>query len=672
MSSGLPVNSFSQAREYRNRYLANLALEVQNDMMNLNANQVYKQTGQPSRPPDSRSTTEKLADLEGLKVSLRAGLLGITDGTQASETVDQLTPAEVVFASQQLPAITADLKPRFVRGVPSNALLNYIRALQRKELQTNGVSFTAQESTAQQILNALQAGQNQMGGNAGPIPGGPGNPVNPPPPGPPGGGQPPGGPPAGPMGPSEDELLQQQNMLRREQQTRQQAEEWLARGNVPFTSLARNVQDMINAIRAERGQGGEGGTALLVGRFKQDEQMKQNAQSGLGLDTQEQWNAFPTRGGFGQYPDNDEIAKQYLKWWGQSQTPDIQALFARNWDRKKTSAAMKAALFPGWQMKNAVMGQTPNEADVFQSPGSVVAVPEIATPFSPVEAVRVLTVDDVEVSTRQELKTWWNTTRQYYQNRDPEAYRNIIRIARDYGLITETGVAIPNNKGLQEIQQEIIPVIDYVAGKEGTNVVSAGRGMARRRPGAPASRYPTGREILGYGLSRGVSSEAKRSEFVGMPVAEVSFSPFGKFIIDTNKLASNILDVRTQRGNKMPKYKQHQMSGQLAKTMKRIMGGRMIDEYDFNEMPLEDQSYLWDLARDAKIMDRLQLPTPKRTKSGEEENRFEILKGQIAAGNDSKELVKEFKVMLLKFSNDGRIKKNEAREILLDLTALGY
>jgi len=48
------------------------------------------------------------------------------------------------------------------------------------------------------------------------------------------------------------------------------------------------------------------------------------------------------------------------------------------------------------------------------------------------------------------------------------------------------------------------------------------------------------------------------------------------------------------------------------------------------------------------------------------------LKGQVMAGNDSKELIKEFKTMLLKFSNDGRIKKAEAREILLDLTALGY
>jgi hypothetical protein len=71
-------------------------------------------------------------------------------------------------------------------------------------------------------------------------------------------------------------------------------------------------------------------------------------------------------------------------------------------------------------------------------------------------------------------------------------------------------------------------------------------------------------------------------------------------------------------------------------------------------------------------MDRLNLPTPKRSKESEDENRFNILRGQILSGNDNKTLVKEFKTMLLKMSGDGRINKNEARELLLDLTALGY
>jgi hypothetical protein len=71
-------------------------------------------------------------------------------------------------------------------------------------------------------------------------------------------------------------------------------------------------------------------------------------------------------------------------------------------------------------------------------------------------------------------------------------------------------------------------------------------------------------------------------------------------------------------------------------------------------------------------MDRLNLPTPKRNKESEDENRFNILRGQLLSGNDNKELVKEFKTMLLKLSNEGRIGKVEARELLLDLTALGH
>ena len=728
MSSGLPINTFSQAREYRNRYLANLALEVQNDMMNLSANQVFRQTGQPSRPPDTRTTTEKLADLEGLKVSVKSGLLGITDGSQASETIDQLTPDEVIFTSQQLPAIIADLKPRFARGVPSNALLNYIRALRRKELQTNGVSFTAQESTAQQILNALQAGINVNGGFTGPIPGGFGNPINPLPPGP--GGMPPMEPPMEPprglpfpprglplppRGPpssieladvfptdskSEDELLLQQNMMRRQAELRRKAEEYLKSGREPFASLSKELQDEVNKIRAERGEMGSAGLALIIGRFKKDENAKLAARTDAGLETLEQWEAFPVPGGFQpDYPDSDDIAKEFLKMWGKSQTPEIQALFAKNWDRKKTVSAMKTALFPGWQMKQAVTGEPVSEMAV-----DVFSEESFEMPATPRSYEEVLTEQKPPPSSGKRPR---NPASEQGALGEQRGITNSImfQAQMDSGRFSDEELAEMVTVFLEQNKVSPYTLRDFVnnrsvmpreisynmtgkkpAGKtpvEDTNLLEIiaairGRGLngpksnVIRRPMEPASRYPIGRAILGYGLSRGKSSGAKISEFVGMPMAELSYSPFGKFIVNTNKLASNILDVRSQKGNSIPKYKQHQMSPHLAKTMKRIMGGRMIDEYDFNEMPLEDQTYLWNLAKDAKIMDRLNLPTPKRTKDGEEENRFEILKGQVMAGNDSKELIKEFKVMLVKFSNDGRIKKNEAREILLDLASMGY
>jgi len=470
MSSGLPINTFAQAKEYRDRYLATLALTVQNDMLNLNANQVFKQTGQPSRPPDTRTTTEKLADLEGMKVSLRVGLLGITDGTQANETIDQLTPDEVVFASQKLPAITMDLKPRFARGVPSTALVNYIRALRQKELQTNGVSFTAQEATAQQILNAIQAGRTQLGGNGGPIQDGIGNAA-----------------PSIPrlvrqvtmdeespmerniIGPSEDELLAQQNMMRRQADVRRRAEEFLASGREPFTSLPREVQEEVNRIRAERGQGSSQGMALTIGKFRNDTAFQQGAANSVGLSNRQEWDSFPVAGGFAPYPDDEEIAKEYLRMWGRAQTKGVKLQFSDGWERKKSVEAMKDALFPGWMLINASdeeefelpnfnRGPTKGEfsferpsrpaidntTDVGRwvpptsAPSETIVAEPVAPKKSPVkavQAVRVLTSDDVEQASERELREWWNTTSSYYGRKDPAAYDAIIKVASEYGLI---------------------------------------------------------------------------------------------------------------------------------------------------------------------------------------------------------------------------------------------
>jgi hypothetical protein len=49
-----------------------------------------------------------------------------------------------------------------------------------------------------------------------------------------------------------------------------------------------------------------------------------------------------------------------------------------------------------------------------------------------------------------------------------------------------------------------------------------------------------------------------------------------------------------------------------------------------------------------------------------------VLKGQVMAGNDNRELVKELKGLVLKFNNDGRLNKTAVREMLLDITSLGY
>ena len=600
MSSGLPINTFNQAAEYRKRYLATLALTAQNDAYNLQANQVYRQTGQPSRPPDTRTTTEKLGDLERMKVDLRAGLRDITDGTQANETIENLTPDEILFTTQQLPAIVADLKPRFAKGVPAQALLAYIRALRRKFLATNGVSFTAQEATAQQILNAIQAGININNAPGGPFAIGQGQRINP-------------NVPSENLG-GEQQMEQDQEQQRQSDRARQieanirrRAEEFLASGNAPLSSLPTEVQYMVNIIRAERGQGQATNEAFILGKFKKDAFWKGVAS--VWSPYLDDWEAYPLPGAFGpDYPDLKSIQLEYLKNWARAQAPEIQSKFEKNWNSKRLVSTLKEALIPGLIYKLA---------------------------YFPKEGEDVFTDDN---------------------NITEELINNDI---------------LPPTMGRQVTESSALTDIESLQSS-----VPQGKGlMAVRRPREPASRYPRGREILGYGLK--IPKPSKKPIQIDITkglsyVPEASFVPFGKYIVNPNKLSSGIFEIKTMKGGYINKYPTRKLSPKLSKTLNRIIGGRMPDEYDFNEMDLEDQNFLYNLAKDAKIMDRINIPTPKLTKDGEEANRFEILKGQIMAGNDNKELVKEFKQTLVKFSNDGRIKKTEAREILLDLAALGY
>ena len=587
MSSGLPINSFKQAKEYRDRYLANLALEVQNDNYNLQANQVFKQTGQVSRPPDMRTTTEKLADLEKLKVELRSKFGTISD--QAGEVVDALTPDEIVFASQQADQIVADLKPKFAKGVPSYALLGYIRQLRRKFMQTSGVSFSMQESTAEQLLNAVKRGVEILGANPGafaPVIVQPGMPsIQPSVPGMPG------------MSADEERRMQEEaeqqeassrEKRRRAKQIADEALEWLTTNaaNRRFDELSKGVQEEIRRLQATefaKSPTGPEVTPGVLAKFKKDPAIQQLASN--WIPSLDELNNYPASSPISrmsnEYPaESPSIAFEFLKMWAKSQPQEVKDNFQSGWEKKRKLDTLMRALRPGFASAAAPGGEE---------------------------------------------------------------------------IVMEEEILAPGAQPTSAPQME-------------------GKGFRRGLILAPPSRMPR-KTIMGKGLKSTPYSKKKRvikiDESKGIST-KPTFVRFGKYVINTNKLGAGLMDIRTINGASIKKYPVKQLSMKLSKIINRIVGGRLPDTYDIQELEEDDNAYLYNLAMDSNINDRLNIPTPKRSKDSEEMNRFEILKGQIVAGNDSRELVKEFKQLLVKFSNDGRIKKAEAREILLDLASMGY
>ena len=91
----------------RKQYLSNLKLQQANIDYNLNANRIYKETQQISKPTDTRTADERLADIESLKQFVREAL----DFTNnAGNIVNDLDNNELQYVAQNIN--TQDIKKK--------------------------------------------------------------------------------------------------------------------------------------------------------------------------------------------------------------------------------------------------------------------------------------------------------------------------------------------------------------------------------------------------------------------------------------------------------------------------------------------------------------------------------------------------------------------------------
>jgi hypothetical protein len=174
---------------------------------------------------------------------------------------------------------------------------------------------------------------------------------------------------------------------------------------------------------------------------------------------------------------------------------------------------------------------------------------------------------------------------------------------------------------------------------------------------------PKNKKISGRGVSVPTPSKSQRKK--------LGFKNFGKYIIDEIGLDDDIVSIRSQSKAPIPSLPRQRVHKRVSNVLKTISGGGMPSYEDIGELKNDEKKYLSRVLKTARLSDKIKVPNPDKSKEEAEMDRFNILKGQIIAGNDGKEVVKEFKQMLIKFSNSGRLPKRETNEILAELLMLG-
>jgi len=185
--------------------------------------------------------------------------------------------------------------------------------------------------------------------------------------------------------------------------------------------------------------------------------------------------------------------------------------------------------------------------------------------------------------------------------------------------------------------------------------------------------FGSGMRMKGRGLARARVRKNRLEHLTeGAVERPKPYAPFGRYVIHKFDLEGGKLNMKTPKGGVVKELPSQKISMGLVKVLKTIGKGALPSFDEIKGLAEGDKETLHKVITHSRLNDRVSVPTPQ-SKTDEEKlaDRFDILKGEIVAGNDNKALVKEFKILLMKLLNAGRVPRKEAHDILTDLASIG-
>ena len=151
--------------------------------------------------------------------------------------------------------------------------------------------------------------------------------------------------------------------------------------------------------------------------------------------------------------------------------------------------------------------------------------------------------------------------------------------------------------------------------------------------------------------------------------AEPKYIEFGKFALSQNHLKDNKICVRNLKtGHNISDFPITPISDDLMDILETFIQTEKLNERQLKKLSQTEKKLFSKLLNRSGLYGKYKIRVSKTEEEKEEEERFNLVKGQIIAGNDNAELVKELKRFLMKFVLEGKIPKKEAYELLFQLT----
>ena len=228
-----------------------------------------------------------------------------------------------------------------------------------------------------------------------------------------------------------------------------------------------------------------------------------------------------------------------------------------------------------------------------------------------------------------------------------------------FGRITPTGVSPRTGyKTSREVPAEKRPYDLY---GEPTQMASA----------PPRERMDLGSKSEGKGILSKHKGVGIRMTGRGVAPKE-KYIPLGKYLVNIHKLEHNNIVSFKSPNLKSTNIQSKRVSQPVADILLHIVNGT-LDDIVTDNLSEDDISYLFQLIKKCELDNFLdgKAENKVKTKTEQEIHNFYVLQGEIVAGNDNPQIIREFKASLLTMMNEGKLSKKEAGDVLIQMALLG-
>jgi predicted transcriptional regulator len=130
------------------------------------------------------------------------------------------------------------------------------------------------------------------------------------------------------------------------------------------------------------------------------------------------------------------------------------------------------------------------------------------------------------------------------------------------------------------------------------------------------------------------------------------------------KLLENVFNLRYKSGANHKKFPINSISKDYTNFLIDFIERKSVNNKLLNLLPNLEQMHFKNLLRESVLSNEFKVKTNADSEEKNDHERFEILQGQIIAGQNNPKVINEFKDIIQKFSQTGKLTKMQVKNAM--------